>query len=351
MERAWDVNPGATSAVIVAVLDGGLAYDTATYQYNARAVSVGTRRYPALGRVDDSLRRGAGADRPQPLRRAARLHLGRRRPGRSRRPRHARRRHHRPAHEQRHRRRRHGVQRPAHAGQGDRRRLGLHLRRAERGDDVGRGGGHPLRRRQRRQGHQHEHRLRGERSAAGDRGGAALRRRQGRVRDGLRGQRLRGRQPGGAAGRDRRADGRRDLGRRGRPQPQSRPLFELAHVGRDRRARAATSASAASPAASSSRPTTRSRRRSIRCRARWRCTTRRATTSSATRPTRARRWRRRTSPAWPRCSIQQGITKPAAIEAAIKRFATDRGAAGRDDDFGYGLISPRETLRGLGLTR
>jgi subtilisin family serine protease len=49
--------------------------------------------------------------------------------------------------------------------------------------------------------------------------------------------------------------------------------------------------------------------------------------------------------------IQQAITKPAAIEAAIKRFATDRGAAGRDNDFGFGLISPRETLRGLGLTR
>jgi serine protease len=49
--------------------------------------------------------------------------------------------------------------------------------------------------------------------------------------------------------------------------------------------------------------------------------------------------------------VQQGITEPAAIEAAIKRFATDRGAAGRDDDFGFGLISPRETLRGLGLTR
>jgi serine protease len=51
MERAWDVNPGATSAVIVAVLDGGMAYDTATYEYIARAVSVGVRRYPALGRV------------------------------------------------------------------------------------------------------------------------------------------------------------------------------------------------------------------------------------------------------------------------------------------------------------
>jgi serine protease len=49
--------------------------------------------------------------------------------------------------------------------------------------------------------------------------------------------------------------------------------------------------------------------------------------------------------------IQQGITKPAAIEAAIKRFAADRGGAGRDNDFGFGLISPRETLRGLGLAR
>ena len=94
---------------------------------------------PGAGPGDDSLRRGAGADRAQPLRRAARLHLGRRRPGRSRRARHARRRHHRPAHEQRHRRCRHGLQRAAHAGEGDRRRLGLHLRRPERGDDVGRG--------------------------------------------------------------------------------------------------------------------------------------------------------------------------------------------------------------------
>jgi serine protease len=49
--------------------------------------------------------------------------------------------------------------------------------------------------------------------------------------------------------------------------------------------------------------------------------------------------------------IQQGITKPAAVEAAMKRYATDRGASGRDDEFGFGLIAPRETLRGLGLTR
>ena len=49
--------------------------------------------------------------------------------------------------------------------------------------------------------------------------------------------------------------------------------------------------------------------------------------------------------------MQQGITDPAAIEAAMKKFATDKGAPGRDDQFGYGLINPRATLRGLGLAR
>jgi serine protease len=49
--------------------------------------------------------------------------------------------------------------------------------------------------------------------------------------------------------------------------------------------------------------------------------------------------------------IQQGITNPAAIEAAMKRYATDLGAAGRDDEYGYGLINPRASLRGMGLIR
>ena len=49
--------------------------------------------------------------------------------------------------------------------------------------------------------------------------------------------------------------------------------------------------------------------------------------------------------------MDQGITSPAAIEAAIKRFATDLGPTGRDDETGHGLINPRATLRGLGLTR
>jgi serine protease len=49
--------------------------------------------------------------------------------------------------------------------------------------------------------------------------------------------------------------------------------------------------------------------------------------------------------------MQQGITTPAAIEAAMKQYATDKGTPGRDNSFGYGLINPRATLRGLGLAR
>ncbi|MEW6320801.1 MAG: S8 family serine peptidase [Acidobacteriota bacterium] len=49
--------------------------------------------------------------------------------------------------------------------------------------------------------------------------------------------------------------------------------------------------------------------------------------------------------------MQQGITSPAAVEEAMKRFATDRGAPGRDNEYGHGLINPRATLRGLGLAR
>ena len=49
--------------------------------------------------------------------------------------------------------------------------------------------------------------------------------------------------------------------------------------------------------------------------------------------------------------ITQGITDPAAIEAAIERFAVDLGEPGRDDEYGFGLINPSATLRGLGLAR
>lgn len=47
----------------------------------------------------------------------------------------------------------------------------------------------------------------------------------------------------------------------------------------------------------------------------------------------------------------QGITNPAAIEAAIRQFATDLGTSGRDTEFGFGLIDARATLRGLGIAR
>jgi serine protease len=49
--------------------------------------------------------------------------------------------------------------------------------------------------------------------------------------------------------------------------------------------------------------------------------------------------------------IDQGITDPKAVEAALKKFATDLGPPGRDNEYGYGLINPRATLRGLGLAR
>ena len=49
--------------------------------------------------------------------------------------------------------------------------------------------------------------------------------------------------------------------------------------------------------------------------------------------------------------MQQGIRDPRAIEAAIEQFAVHRGAAGRNNEFGYGEVSARDTLRGLGLAK
>jgi serine protease len=49
--------------------------------------------------------------------------------------------------------------------------------------------------------------------------------------------------------------------------------------------------------------------------------------------------------------MQQGITNPAAIEAALEKFATDLGDPGRDNTFGFGMIEARDTLRGLGLAK
>ena len=54
--------------------------------------------------------------------------------------------------------------------------------------------------------------------------------------------------------------------------------------------------------------------------------------------------------------VQQGLTDPAAIEAALEKFAIDPSTRNqrngtRDNDFGFGEISVRNTLRGLGLAK
>jgi serine protease len=49
--------------------------------------------------------------------------------------------------------------------------------------------------------------------------------------------------------------------------------------------------------------------------------------------------------------MTQGITSPAAVEAAIKQSAKDLGATGRDNDYGFGLIQPTAALRGQGIAR
>jgi hypothetical protein len=45
------------------------------------------------------------------------------------------------------------------------------------------------------------------------------------------------------------------------------------------------------------------------------------------------------------------VTDPKAIEAVIERFATDIGPSGRDNDTGFGVINPRATIRGLGVSK
>jgi serine protease len=47
----------------------------------------------------------------------------------------------------------------------------------------------------------------------------------------------------------------------------------------------------------------------------------------------------------------QGISNPAAVEAALRKFARDLGASGRDVEYGDGLVDARASLRGLGLVR
>jgi serine protease len=49
--------------------------------------------------------------------------------------------------------------------------------------------------------------------------------------------------------------------------------------------------------------------------------------------------------------VSQGVSSPAAVEALIKATALDLGAAGADAEYGHGLIQPRLALRGYGLAK
>lgn len=47
----------------------------------------------------------------------------------------------------------------------------------------------------------------------------------------------------------------------------------------------------------------------------------------------------------------QGVKDPAAIEKLLEATAQDLGTAGRDNEYGYGLVQPRAALRGFGIAR
>jgi serine protease len=47
----------------------------------------------------------------------------------------------------------------------------------------------------------------------------------------------------------------------------------------------------------------------------------------------------------------QGVHSPAAIEKLIRATAQDIGAQGKDNEYGYGLVQPRVALRGFGIAR
>jgi serine protease len=49
--------------------------------------------------------------------------------------------------------------------------------------------------------------------------------------------------------------------------------------------------------------------------------------------------------------MSQGLADPAAIEAILEQSATDLGTPGRDNEYGYGLINGRAALRGMGVAR
>ena len=116
LERVWKIQPAAASAITVAVLDTGVAFADRTMEFTAGAFCVdsahtcaarvvsGRRRLHAVSCARCGLARLRARARTRtahPLRRATRLHLGRRRAGQSGFSRHARRRYARSTHQQR----------------------------------------------------------------------------------------------------------------------------------------------------------------------------------------------------------------------------------------------------------
>ena len=208
---AWSARGTSTAvrraSIIVAVIDTGVAYKDE-------------------GEVAEAPEFEGGAVR-QPVR----LRLGRSGAHRSRRARHAHQRHDRPGHQQQRRPGRHGVQRLDHADQGDLHRLGRRARRAVPVRRVHGRARDPLRSRQRRQGHQPQHRFISAEHGHARRDG--VRHRQGRVHRDRRRQRCRNRQPADLPRRVRERDGRCDSGRGGRLQPEARLLLERQRLRRD----------------------------------------------------------------------------------------------------------------------
>jgi len=49
--------------------------------------------------------------------------------------------------------------------------------------------------------------------------------------------------------------------------------------------------------------------------------------------------------------MKQGVKSPKAVEAIIEATATDVGPAGRDNDTGFGVINPRAAIFGMGLAK
>ena len=320
MERTWDINRGAQSSLVVAVIDSGRRLSS---------TEGPTRQAPDLEGHD--------------LRVAARFHLGRRHARGSRRARHAR--HRAPS--------RSG---PAttwaspgmafnvthHAGQGALGTVGRrYWARRTSGPSAIACRGASLRRRQRRQGDQHE---------------SWLRRRERRrtrchqLRD-LRRARSSSRRPATTARKAARivypaafaseiqgliAVAALDFNLQRAPYSNSNPYVEISAPGGDTLAISMTTGSAT---ASCSRRSTPSRQPTA------------SSTSSATSSSRARRWPTPHVAGLAALLMTQGVTDPKAVEAVIERFATDIGPAGRDNDTGFGVINPRATIRGLGISK